>query len=62
MDKPRQIKQTFTKRDGWLTLEEEKFLCPIDIWNIFDVTKVSLTGYVFTVEVYPVTNLDKRHY
>jgi hypothetical protein len=31
MDKSREIEQTFTKRDGWLTAEEEKFLCPIDI-------------------------------
>jgi hypothetical protein len=31
MDKSRHIEQTFTKCDQWLTSEEEKYLCPIDI-------------------------------
>jgi hypothetical protein len=30
MDKPRQAEQTFTKRDDWLTLDEEKSICPSD--------------------------------
>jgi len=31
MDKPGQAEQTFTKRDDWLTLDEEKSICPSDI-------------------------------
>jgi hypothetical protein len=30
-DKFEDLEYIFAKREGWLTIEEEKILCPIDI-------------------------------